>query len=185
MVVQEDHTADTEVGQGGPTPYEIASRIGDIRAVDKWRNTFSCSKTMQAWRLWPLFQSRVADRCDTSLKQNTRLELVDLYILTALSEAPDQQMRMSDLAGAVGFSPPRMTYRVNKLVQRGFVAREAQFGDARSQHVRITAEGAEEMTAANELHEFQIHEIFGSVFSEDELDNLCAVEASLLTLRLP
>ena len=86
--MQEDHTADTEAGQGGATPYDIASRIGDIRAVDKWRNMFSGSKTMQAWRLWHLFQSRVADRCDTSLKQNTRLDLVDLYILTALREAP-------------------------------------------------------------------------------------------------
>lgn len=185
MVVQEDHTADTEAGQGGPTPYDIASRIGDIRAVDKWRNMFSGSKTMQAWRLWHLFQSRVIEGCDASLKRNTRVDLVDLYILVALNDAPDQQMRMSDLAGAVGFSPPRMTCRVNKLVQRGFVTRETQTGDARSQVVRITAEGAEEMAAAYKLHDFQIGEIFGKVFSEDELDNLSTIAASLLTLRMP
>lgn len=185
MVVQEDHTADTEAGQGGPTPYDIASRIGDIRAVDKWRNMFSGSKTMQAWRLWHLFQSRVVEGCDASLKQNTRVDLVDLYILVALHDAPDQQMRMSDLAGAVGFSPPRMTYRVNKLVQRGFVTRETQTGDARSQLVQITAEGAEEMASAYKLHDFQIGEIFGKVFSDEELDNLSMVAASLLTLRMP
>ena len=146
---------------------------------------FSGSKPMQAWRLWHLFNSRVVEGCDASLKQNTRVDLVDLYILVALHDAPDQQMRMSDLAGAVGFSPPRMTYRVNKLVQRGFVTRETQTGDARSQYVRITAEGTEEMTAANELHEFQIQEIFGKVFSDEELDNLSMVAASLLTLRMP
>lgn len=185
MVVQEDHTADTEAGQGSPTPYDIASRIGDIRAVDKWRNMFSGSKTMQAWRLWHLFQSRVVEGCDASLKQNTRVDLVDLYILVALNDAPDQQMRMSDLAGAVEFSPPRMTYRVNKLVQRGFVTRETQATDARSQVVRITAEGAEEMASAYKLHDFQIGEIFGKVFSEDELDNLSTIAASLLTLRMP
>lgn len=185
MVVQEDHTADKEAGQGDSAPYDILSRIGDIHAVEKWRNMFSGSKTMQAWRLWHLFQSRVIEDCDTSLKRNTRVDLVDLYILVALNDAPDHQMRMSDLAGAVGFSPPRMTYRVNKLVQRGFVTRETQATDARSQVVRITAEGAEEMAAAYKIHDFQISEIFGKVFSDDELDNLSMIAASLLTLRMP
>ncbi len=41
------------------------------------------------------------------------------------------------------------------------------------------------MAAAYKLHDFQIGEIFGKVFSEDELDNLSTIAASLLTLRMP
>lgn len=167
-----------------PAAAEAVSKKVDVPGSEAWLASFSGSKTMQAWRLWHLLNSQVVDRCDSSLKNNTRLDLLDLYILSALDDAPSHKMRMSELASALGFSAPRMTYRINKLVQRGFAVRETQADDARSQVVRITDEGKAEKTTAGELHELQIDEIFRNAFSEEELDQLRTVAASLLAMRL-
>lgn len=145
---------------------------------------FSGNKVMQSWRMWHLLTSRVVERCDRSLKKNTNLDLVDLYTLSALSDARDERLRMSELASAVGFSPPRMTYRVNKLVRRGYVTREAADDDARSQQVRLAEDGRREMNIAAEIHRIQINEIFGGIFTDEELDRFIAIAGSQLALRL-
>ena len=63
---------------------------------------------------------RVWRACDSELQAQTDLSDDDYGVLVLLSEAPDRSARMIDLATFLDTSPSRVTYRVDRLVEKGF-----------------------------------------------------------------
>ena len=52
-------------------------------------------------------------------------------VLVMLSEAPERQLRMCDLANILHLSPSGLTRRLDRLVREGFVTREPWVDDRR------------------------------------------------------
>ena len=93
-----------------------------------------------AWRAFVSGARRLFDRLDSDLKVHG-LSHDDYGLLVALSEAPDQRMRMAELAEASVESRSRLTHHVGRLESRGLVRREACPSDRRGSFAILTEGG--------------------------------------------
>lgn len=78
--------------------------------------------------------------------------LTDYAALVALSEAPEDQMHLSELAAATALSLSRMSRVVDQLNRRGLVRKWKCPLDGRAANVALTPEGHEKLTAAYPGH---------------------------------
>lgn len=76
----------------------------------------------------------------------------DYSVLVLLSEAPDRQMRMCDLAAELQLSPSGLTRRLDGLVRQGWVERAACADDRRVTFARLTPKGQRKIEAAAPDH---------------------------------
>jgi DNA-binding MarR family transcriptional regulator len=89
---------------------------------------------------------------DSDLIHGAGLTASDYTTLMHLSEAPNRELRMSDLAGATGLSPSRMTRLVDDLQSRSLVTKVASSTDARGNVARLTPRGMAKLRTAWPVH---------------------------------
>ena len=78
---------------------------------------------------------------DAQLQADAGMPHTYYEVLVRLSEAPEQQLRMSALAEAAGSSRSRLSHAVGQLEARGWVRREPCPNDRRGQVAVLTAAG--------------------------------------------
>jgi DNA-binding MarR family transcriptional regulator len=76
----------------------------------------------------------------------------DYEVLVNLSEAPDQRLRMCDLAARLHLSPSGLTRRLDGLVRAGYVARQPSSTDRRVSLAVLTEQGRATLEAAAPVH---------------------------------
>lgn len=76
----------------------------------------------------------------------------DYAVLVLLSEAPDERMRMCDLASELQLSPSGLTRRLDGLVRQGWVERASCSSDRRVTYAHLTPKGRTKMDAAAPDH---------------------------------
>jgi DNA-binding MarR family transcriptional regulator len=106
---------------------------------------------MRAWRAYIETTSRVAAALEADLAPHG-LTLGDYEVLAVLSDAPDQQMRMCDLAESLRLSASGLTRRLDGLVRSGVVERRACVSDRRVMHAGITPAGMRMLKRVAPLH---------------------------------
>ena len=129
----------------------------------------------RAWRVFLSANVQLMERLDQELQQRSHLNLTDYEILSVLSEAPDRRLRMSDLARQVLVSRSRLTYRVDRLAEVGFVTREECEDDRRGLWAILTEEGGNALSAAKSGHDRDINNWFFDQMSGEELATLSNV----------
>ncbi|MFD7406029.1 MarR family winged helix-turn-helix transcriptional regulator [Streptomyces sp. NPDC059866] len=78
---------------------------------------------------------------DADMMREQRLSLSEYLTLVNLSEAPDRQLRMSDLAAAVEMSLSGMTRLASRLESQGLIKRVRSEEDARGWNAVLTDVG--------------------------------------------
>lgn len=73
-------------------------------------------------------------------------------VVMNLSEAPNRQLRMADLASATGLSASRTTRLVDTLVLHGLVTKRASSADGRSTLAELTSLGLSKLRSAWPAH---------------------------------
>jgi DNA-binding MarR family transcriptional regulator len=73
-------------------------------------------------------------------------------VIMNLSEAPNRQLRMADLADATGLSASRTTRLVDGLQSRGLVTKRASAADGRSNLAELTSLGLTKLRSAWPAH---------------------------------
>ena len=73
-------------------------------------------------------------------------------VIMNLSEAPNRQLRMADLAAATGLSASRTTRLVDTLQSHGLVAKRASSADGRSNLAELTSSGLAKLRSAWPAH---------------------------------
>ena len=125
-----------------------------------------------AFRVYFETTARLRDRLEKRLKQQIGLTLSEYNMLLLLSEAPNGQMRMGQLAEAIVFSPSRLTYQVKVLTDRGLVKRVKCEEDGRAWQAELTAEGRTMFRRASVIHAKGVKQLFTDVVSEDQLTQI-------------
>ena len=82
----------------------------------------------------------------------TGLTASEYTVIMNLSEAPNRQLRMSDLAAATGLSPSRTTRLVDDLQSHGLVTKRASSADGRSNLAELTSLGLAKLKSAWPAH---------------------------------
>jgi DNA-binding MarR family transcriptional regulator len=106
---------------------------------------------MLAWRSYVETYTDLMTALEADLAP-TGLNLGDYQVLVYLSEAPDQSLRMCDLATRLQLSPSGLTRRLDGLVNAGLVERRGSETDRRVMLAALTPAGREHLEAAAPLH---------------------------------
>src|SRR6202161_1729442 len=89
---------------------------------------------------------------DSDLIRDAGLTASDYTTIMHLSEAPNRELRMADLASATDLSASRMTRLVDDLQLRGLVAKTTSSTDARGNVAKLTPRGMAKLKSAWPVH---------------------------------
>ncbi len=134
----------------------------------------------EAWRTYLSANVQLTERLDHELQQRSNLSLTDYEILSVLSVASRRRLRMSDLARQVLVSRSRLTYRIDRLAEVNFVAREECEDDRRGLWAILTDPGMDALVGARAGHHDDIRNWFLDLMTDDELDTVAAVMARVV-----
>ena len=123
----------------------------------------------RAWRSYIEATMRAMRACNSELEAETGLTDDDYGVLMFLSEAPQRSARMVDLAGFLGTSPSRITYRIDRLVAMGYVRRQSCPTDKRGSFAVLTPEGMRAMEHAAPIHVASVRRHLLDHISREEL----------------
>ena len=130
---------------------------------------------LAAWRGMLRVHSQMTKALDVQLTREHGLPLSSYEVLLFLADAPDGQMRMSELADGVLLSRSGLTRLVDRLERAGLLRRARCEEDARGYFAAITDRGREVFRRARKTHLDGVRELFLSRFSREELRTLGAL----------
>ncbi|WP_411701207.1 MarR family winged helix-turn-helix transcriptional regulator [Conyzicola sp.] len=96
---------------------------------------------------------------DAPLIRDFDLTHFEYGILYALADAPDAQLRMSELAGFANSSLSRLSRAVSRLENRGWVGRSRDPSDGRSTLAALTAAGRNVLSEATPAHTHSVRQL--------------------------
>lgn len=123
---------------------------------------------MLAWRAFLTAHARVTTLLATELQSEKGLPLTWYDVLVQLQEAPDNRLRMTDLAAAVLLSKSGLTRLVDRMYAARLVDRAADAADRRGRWVIATAAGLERLEDAAAVHMRGVADHFTSRISQRE-----------------
>jgi len=118
---------------------------------------------------------------DEDLTATTGLSLTSYIVLSQLSEAPDRQLRMGDLADRSALSPSRMTRVVQELENAGLVGRSVSTHDRRANLAALTDDGLERLRQAWPSHLEGVRKLGINHIRRDEIAAVTAVIERIVT----
>jgi DNA-binding MarR family transcriptional regulator len=104
------------------------------------------------WRAVMRIVKVIPRHLDSDLIRGAGLTASEYTTIMHLSEAPNRELRMADLAGATDLSASRMTRLVDDLQTRGLVTKTASSSDARGNVARLTPRGMAKLKSAWPVH---------------------------------
>jgi DNA-binding MarR family transcriptional regulator len=132
---------------------------------------------LTTWRAFLYAQSTLIPRLDAELRRSSGLTLAEFDALAQLAFAPDQRLRMSDLAERVLLSRSGVTRLVDRLERDGDVRRESCAPDGRGAYAVLTERGRGRVRGAMPRHLATVDAHFLEHIEPDEFDQLTAALA--------
>jgi DNA-binding MarR family transcriptional regulator len=114
-----------------------------------------------------MHQLRWALECQ--LERDSDLSFIEYHALVRLSEDPDHQLRMSELAAVTNASLSRLSHLVKRLEGWGYVRREPDPTDGRFTVAVLTDAGYAKLTASAPAHVAAVRQLVIEEFSAAEL----------------
>jgi DNA-binding MarR family transcriptional regulator len=104
------------------------------------------------WRAVMRMVKVIPRHLDSDLIRDAGVTASDYTTIMHLSEAPNRELRMADLATATDLSASRMTRLVDELQSRGLVTKTASSSDARGNVAKLTPLGMAKLKSAWPVH---------------------------------
>lgn len=134
----------------------------------------------RVWRLWLEVVQRQMAAIEDDLQEQSALSLSDYEILVTLSETPDGEARMSELADRAIISRSRLTYRVDRLVDQGYLVREEAGDDRRGVVAKLTPAGMRHLEEAAPHHVATVQALIFDQLDRADLDDLGSILSKLV-----
>ena len=113
----------------------------------------------QVWRAWIATVRLLDEALDRQMRRDSDLPMADYVLLMSLSEAPDRQLRMSELAELTVYSRSRLSHAIDRLEDLGWVVRAPCPEDGRGTLARLTDAGFDVLAAAAPGHATTVHDL--------------------------
>jgi DNA-binding MarR family transcriptional regulator len=109
---------------------------------------------------------------DCDLKREVGIPRTYYEVLFVLGRAPDNRMRLAELARGTRSAPSRITHAVGRLEQDGLVIRRASPTDGRGWTVELSDSGVEMLKAAAKQHALSVRSYLLDILTERQRDEL-------------
>ncbi len=123
---------------------------------------------LSAWRSFLRTHARVTRALDAELVAAHNLPLSSYEVLLFLENAPDNKLRMAELADSVLLSRSGLTRMVDRLEEGGLVKRETCSDDLRGFNAVLTEPGRAALLEARKTHLSGVRRLFLEHFSVEE-----------------
>ena len=125
-----------------------------------------------AWRALLGTYIAVRERLSEELESERGLPLTWYELLLRLYHAPEQRIRMQDLASGAFLSKSGLTQAITAMEAAGLVAREPVPGDRRGAYATITTSGKRAFRRAAPVHLRGLQEHFGAHLTSEEAQSI-------------
>jgi DNA-binding MarR family transcriptional regulator len=119
------------------------------------------------WRTFVITHMRTIRTLDDELRTQHGLDIASFEVLYELVNAPDNQLRMADLAERLVYTRSGVTRIVDRLADRGYLERCTADNDARGVYAILTQEGFDVFDAAANDHVAGVRRLFLDPVGED------------------
>ena len=126
----------------------------------------------QGWRTLAALHDFIEGRLERSLGKHVNLSVVEYTVLDALSRQDGRHLRMQQLARASALSPSATTRLVNRLEERGLLARVLCAEDRRGIYTELTAAGHDLLDRARPFHDTALGRALAEAHEVPELAGL-------------
>jgi DNA-binding MarR family transcriptional regulator len=133
-----------------------------------------------AWRLFITAHATLIEQIDQALAGANCIPLQWYDVLVELVEAPDGQLRMSELARRVVLSRSSLTHIADRLEAKGLLVRERVGTDRRGAYAVLTEPGREALRQAWPIYAAGIAQHFLQHLTAAEIETLTAVFTRVL-----
>ena len=134
-----------------------------------------------AWRGMLITHARVVAVLDAELREAHDISLVEYEVLMYLLDAPDNRLRMSELAEELLIlSRSGLTRLVDRLEKGGLVRRSPSAEDGRGFFAELTAAGGKRVAAARRTHLAGVRRHFTSKLDAGRLSALATAWESIM-----
>lgn len=130
------------------------------------------AEELAAFRGMLQVHARVTGLLDAELRQEHELSIAGYEVLLFLSDAPEQRLRMAEIADRVLLTRSGCTRLVDRLVEKGLVARCNAECDGRGLYAQLTEAGMEKFQQARYTQYRGIREHFLAHLSDEEMAEL-------------
>jgi len=127
---------------------------------------------MRAWHSFLAAGALIDRLLDAQLKESVGLSHPQYEILVRLAEAPDGELRMTELAGTLLSSKSGLTYQVTQLEKAGLVERRSCPSDVRGVLAVLTEAGRQRLEQAAPGHVTLVRELLIDVLTPGQLASL-------------
>ena len=128
-----------------------------------------------AWRGFLRVHSALIKELDAELEARHGIPLSSYEVLIALADAPEQRLRMAELADQALLSRSGMTRLVDRLQKQGLLDRERCDCDARGAYAVLTEKGRRLLSEARPAHLQGVRERFLRQLDDGEMATLADI----------
>ncbi|MFC5832592.1 MarR family winged helix-turn-helix transcriptional regulator [Nonomuraea insulae] len=134
---------------------------------------------LRIWRDYIETAEALRTEIASRLQSESSLSPGDYAILLALTEAPEQRMRSSDLAAHIHWERSRLSHHLGRMERRELIRREDCVTDNRGAEVVLTTTGIEAFHGATVPHLRAVRELFVDALTPAQLSAAGQVAATL------
>ncbi len=126
----------------------------------------------RSWRALMMGITLLLDRLDADLRRSFDISLAEYEILVRLSERPQRQLRMAQLADAMAHSRSRVTHTVKRMEHAGLVLRTTSAEDGRGVVCAMTDAGYEKLVSMAPVHVNGVRDYLVDIASAEDFEAL-------------
>jgi DNA-binding MarR family transcriptional regulator len=134
----------------------------------------------QAWRGLLRMTAQLNARANRLLLQEYGISLADYEVLVALSEAPEGQLRVFEVADALAWEQSRVSHQLARMQRRGLITREGCATDARGAFAVLTTAGRAAIERAAPAHVEQVRQLVFDELSHEQVSALTEITTRVL-----
>jgi DNA-binding MarR family transcriptional regulator len=146
----------------------------------KRRDEYLSDAEFRAWHGSLLFTNSTTRALDEALSATHGISVKEFDVLITLFNAPDERLRMAELAERVVLSPSGVTHLVTRLERDGLVQRIVDPGDRRSFFAALTPTGHERLRDSRPTHNEVIRDHLTRRLTPTQLNTLGSLWEKLL-----
>jgi DNA-binding MarR family transcriptional regulator len=154
-----------------PALTEMSIDCGDVPAETQ-SALRAGDRRLGVWRSFLRTHAQLLRRLERDLQSNRKIAMTSYDVLVQLVEAPDNRLRMSELAQAVLLTRSGLTRLVDRLQREGLVARQPASDDGRGLYTVLTPKGRTALREATPVHLGGVSELFIERLTSAELEQL-------------
>ncbi|ALO99804.1 MarR-family transcriptional regulator [Streptomyces hygroscopicus subsp. limoneus] len=114
----------------------------------------------RAWRGLLRMHDLLVNQAGRTMQNEFGLSATDYTVLAELTRAPNDRLRVMELAKVLGWEKSRVSHHLSRMVKRGLLTREDCADDGRGAYVAVTAAGRAAIEAAAPRHVEDVRRLF-------------------------